>query len=295
MRNALIALCMLAWSLSTPAFAQLGINFSSPGVSIGINLPVYPQLVAVPGYPVYYAPQVNSNYFFYEGLYWVLEGDNWYESSWYNGPWYVVDRFDVPAYILRVPVRYYRHAPAYFQGWRADAPPRWGEHWGASWEQRRSGWDRWNRSSAPAPAPLPSYQRKYSGSNYPQFSQQATIQTRSYRYEPKDEVAQQHFRQQKAQVQSAPAQPAAQKQAAPRQQAAPRPQAEQLRNEQPRQAQPTRQPQEAQPPRPQQAPAAREQQAPRPQAQEREPQAKGQEKGQDKAQDRGKGRDKDRE
>lgn len=33
-------------------------------VSIGINLPIYPNLVVVPGYPVYYAPQLNANYFF---------------------------------------------------------------------------------------------------------------------------------------------------------------------------------------------------------------------------------------
>jgi len=50
-------------------------------ISIGINVPTYPHLVAVPGYPVYYAPALNANYFFYDGRYWVLEGDNWYVSS----------------------------------------------------------------------------------------------------------------------------------------------------------------------------------------------------------------------
>src|SRR5665647_3374880 len=59
-------------------------------VSIGINLPVYPELVVVPGYPVYYAPQLQENYFFYDGMYWVYQDDNWYESSWYNGPWWLV-------------------------------------------------------------------------------------------------------------------------------------------------------------------------------------------------------------
>jgi hypothetical protein len=34
----------------------------------------HPQLILVPGYPCYYAPQVNSNYFFYDGLYWVYAG-----------------------------------------------------------------------------------------------------------------------------------------------------------------------------------------------------------------------------
>ena len=185
-----------------PAMAQVGFSFNSPGISIGINLPAYPTLQRVPGYPVYYAPSVNTNYFFYDGLYWVYASDNWYASSWYNGPWHAVDRFYVPDYILRVPVRYYRHAPAYFHGWRADAAPHWGEHWGSSWAQKRYGWDRWNRSSAPAPAPLPTYQRQYSGSRYPQVTEQATIVTRTYRYEPKETVAQEHYKYQRQQVDS---------------------------------------------------------------------------------------------
>jgi len=273
MRRALITTWMLLCPL-TPAVAQLSINFSSPGVSIGINLPVYPQLQRVPGYPVYYAPSVNSNYFFYDGMYWVYQGDNWYASSWYNGPWRPVDPMYVPAYVLRVPVRYYRHAPAYFQGWRADAAPRWGDHWGHSWEQNRSGWDQWNRSSAPAPAPLPTYQQQYSGNRYPQPSQQAVIQTQSYRYQPKDPVAQQHFEQQRTQVRSAPQQQVQQPQQAPRQQAAPQQQPQQRTTQQH--------------PAPQ-AQVAHEQHAP----QEQEKGAQG--KGHDKGKEKDKGQEKDKE
>jgi len=197
MRHGLIGLCLMLCSLS-PAYAQLSIHYGTPGVSIGINLPVYPQLQRVPGYPVYYAPGVNSNYFFYDGMYWVYQGDNWYASSWYNGPWGHVDPGYVPAYLLRVPVRYYRQPPAYFRGWASNKPPRWGEHWGQSWEQNRSGWDRWDRRSAPAPAPLPTYQRQYSGNRYPQAQQQWNIQGQHYRYQPRDPVAQQHYQQQRA-------------------------------------------------------------------------------------------------
>ncbi len=222
MRRALIALSILLCS-ATAAVAQLSINFGLPGVNIAINLPVYPALQRIPGYPVYYAPSLSSNYFFYDGLYWVYDGDNWYASSWYNGPWHMVDRFDVPVYVLRVPVRYYRHAPAYFRGWSANSPPRWGEHWGQSWEQRRSGWDRWNRNVVPAPAPLPTYQRQYSGNRYPQPQQQATIQTQSYRFQPRDPVAQQNFQHQRTQVQAAPRQQPLQR---AQQQQAPRPQAQ---------------------------------------------------------------------
>ena len=278
MRYALIALWMLLCSL-TPAFAQVSINFALPGVHIGINLPVYPQLQRVPGYPVYYAPSVNSNYFFYDGMYWVYQGDSWYASSWYNGPWGIVDPMDVPLYVLRVPVRYYRHAPAYFQGWRANDPPRWGEHWGQSWVQRRSGWDQWNRRSAPAPAPLPSYQRQYSGTRYPQASRQAVIQNQNYRYQPSDAVAQQHFQNQRAQAQSARPQQAAPQQQMQQQvqQAVQQPQ--QAPRQRPQQAQ--QRPQQAQQPKPQQKGQSQ-------QAHEKTP--PGKEQGQEKD-NKGKGQD----
>ncbi len=193
MRNTLIAALILAGTIALPSTAAVS-------VSIGINLPAYPVLQRVPGYPVYYAPRLNSNYFFYDGLYWVYERDNWYASPWYNGPWDMVDRYEVPVYLLRVPVRYYRSAPVYFREWRADAPPHWGDHWGSSWEQRRSGWDRWDRRSVPSAAPLPVYQRQYSGDRYPDRSQQIVIHTQSYRYEPREVVVQQRYQQQRASV-----------------------------------------------------------------------------------------------
>jgi len=63
MRYLIVALAIF-FASALPARAQFSIDFSSPGVSIGINMPVYPQLVRIPGYPVYYDPYVNSNYFF---------------------------------------------------------------------------------------------------------------------------------------------------------------------------------------------------------------------------------------
>jgi hypothetical protein len=192
MRNMIIALWMLLCSM-TRADAQVSVEI---GVNIGINLPAYPELVLVPDYPVYYAPGADWNYFFYDGVYWVYLEDSWYASSWYNGPWQLVGPEDVPLFVLRVPVRYYRQPPAYFRGWVADAPPRWGEHWGRDWERRRGGWDRWDRRSAPPAAPLPVYQRAYSGDRYPRAAeQQHSIRSEKYRYQPREAVAQQHFQQ----------------------------------------------------------------------------------------------------
>jgi hypothetical protein len=180
----------------TSAVAQVSIGIGLPNVSIGINLPVYPRLARVPGYPVYYAPSVDSNYFFYDGMYWVYQGDNWYASSWYNGPWALVAPEVVPVYVLRVPVRYYRRPPVYFRGWRPDAPPRWGEHWGHDWERQRSGWDRWNRKAAPPPAPLPVYQKQYPGDRYPHAERQPTLHSQHYRYQPRDVTVRQAYQAQ---------------------------------------------------------------------------------------------------
>ena len=206
MRYPLIALTIALSTLfgmapAVEAQVSFGVNIGiAPGINIGINVPVYPRLVRVPGYPVYYNPRADSNYFFYDGLYWVFQGDDWYSSTWYNGPWSLTDRAYVPLFVLRIPVRYYRRPPQYFLNWRADAPPRWSERWGHEWEQQRRGWDRWDRSKAPKAAPLPSYQRNYSGERYPRAEQQQhELRSKNYRYQPREEVTRQHYQQQRQQ------------------------------------------------------------------------------------------------
>jgi hypothetical protein len=167
-------------------------------VSIGINLPVFPRLEVVPGYPVYYAPSVRANYFFYDGLYWVfnVEDGYWYSSSWYNGPWVFVEPVYVPQFILVIPYRYYRVRPRYWSGWANDAPPRWGQHWGAGWESIRRDCDRWDRSRTYRAAPLPLYQKKYARNRYPAPSQQVIIHNEQYHYQPQDD----HVRQQRTTI-----------------------------------------------------------------------------------------------
>ena len=181
----LVILCSAALA-PAPARAQVSIGIRLPGLSIGINQPTFPELVPVPGYPVYYAPDSPSNYFFYDGRYWVLQEDDWFCSSWYNGPWDRVRPEAVPVFLLRVPVRFYPRPPAYFRGGRGEDPPRWGEHWGPGWEGRRRGWDRWDRGAAPRPAPLPTYQREYAGPRYPRPEQQQELHQRNYDYQPRE-------------------------------------------------------------------------------------------------------------
>src|SRR6185437_16483347 len=77
MRYLLVALSLLLGA-AMPARAQVSLDIHLPGIDLGINAATYPQLVLIPGYPVYYDPRAASNYFFYDGLYWVYQADTWY-------------------------------------------------------------------------------------------------------------------------------------------------------------------------------------------------------------------------
>lgn len=180
MKKIRCALILLLALCSTPSYAdemRLGIELGLSG---------YPEMEVMPGYPVYYAPQLEANYYFYDGSYWLFQDENWYRSSWYDGPWELVDPEDVPDAILNIPVQYYPRPPMFFFGWLSYEVPHWGEHWGHDWERRRHAWKKWNHR-AHQPAPLPIYQREYSGDQYPrQAERQHELQRRHYRYQPRD-------------------------------------------------------------------------------------------------------------
>ena len=194
-RNLIIATSLVFLPLGILQ-AQVNFNIGTfvPGASLGIDMPTYPRMVQIPGNPVYYNPQLNANYFFYDGMYWLFKGDRWYSGSWYNGPWQNVGPNNVPLAMWRVPVRYYRQPPGYFRGWSGDKPPRWDDHWGPEWSQQRKGWDKWDKRSVPRVAPLPVYQRDYSRNHYPdRYETQNEIRSQHYRYQPHESVNQQNY------------------------------------------------------------------------------------------------------
>jgi len=115
MKRFLAALLLFAAS-ALPAAAQ---SYSD----IDVDLPAFPEMQPVPNSPVYWAPGVDSNYFFYDGLFWDFNHDMWHWSAWYNGPWAVADPVYVPTYVLWVPIYYYRKTPHYFRSWKPDRPP----------------------------------------------------------------------------------------------------------------------------------------------------------------------------
>jgi hypothetical protein len=73
---------------------------------------------------------------------------------------------------------------------------------------------------------LPSYQRQYAGERYPQAEQQHVLRSQNYRYQPRDVVVREHYRQQGAQSAFAPgSRPPPSQAAAPQVQQMPRSQA----------------------------------------------------------------------
>jgi hypothetical protein len=90
----------------------------SVGVNIGIPVPpppvviaTPPQVVIVPGSPVYYAPSVGFNLFVYHGRYYRFHEGHWFIATAHGGPWAFVARDKVPQPVLAVPVTYYKIPP----------------------------------------------------------------------------------------------------------------------------------------------------------------------------------------
>jgi hypothetical protein len=135
---------LLALAVTEPVHAQVDVN-------VGIQLPGPPTLRVIPGVPVYYAPRVHENIFFYAHQYWLFERGGWYVGHTWNGPWAGVGPERVPRPILSVPVRYYRAPPPHWKGGRHDAPPQWETHYGREWQEEahERGWrereEQWDR------------------------------------------------------------------------------------------------------------------------------------------------------
>lgn len=95
------------------------------GAYVSISIEIQPRLVVVPGVPVYYAPELPYNYFFYAGQYYVFINGVWYVGPTFRGPWVFLPLVSVPQPILVVPVEYYVVPVA---GWHRGGPPPWARH-----------------------------------------------------------------------------------------------------------------------------------------------------------------------
>ena len=122
MRRFLVAgLAALAVTSSASiAAAHVTVNLGPP---IVVQAP--PRLVVVPESPVFYAPDVEYNYFVYDHRHWVLRDGRWYVARTYRGPWTVVPVARVPSPVAAVPVAYYKVPPGHA---KKIAREEWREH-----------------------------------------------------------------------------------------------------------------------------------------------------------------------
>src|SRR5688572_2187601 len=77
----------MLWAAFTVAVQDVTPNMGlgTPPLSPVVLSP--PQLVAVPGSPVYHAPEVATDLFFYKGRYYTIANNVWSSAPAYEGPW----------------------------------------------------------------------------------------------------------------------------------------------------------------------------------------------------------------
>lgn len=116
---AILALVLARATSARGADVHIGINVGvPPPPPPAIVLPAPPALTIVPGSPVYYAPALPYDFFYYGGLYYVLHDGYWFSAGSTRGPWVAVSQLPRP--VLAVPARYYKVPPGH---WKRHGPP----------------------------------------------------------------------------------------------------------------------------------------------------------------------------
>src|SRR5262245_45890539 len=95
------------------AEVNVGINIGIPAPPPPVVIATPPQVVLVPGSPVYYAPAVGFNLFVYSGRYYRFHDGHWFIAASHGGPWTFVAPGKVPRPVLAVPVGYYKIPPGH--------------------------------------------------------------------------------------------------------------------------------------------------------------------------------------
>jgi hypothetical protein len=106
---------VLALAVVSPVAAdglRIGIDITPPPPP-RIVLTAPPQLVVVPGSPVFHAPGVSINFFAYGGRYYSFHEGAWFAATAYGGPWTTISVGRVPQPVLAVPVAYYKIPPGH--------------------------------------------------------------------------------------------------------------------------------------------------------------------------------------
>jgi len=195
MKKLLFGTIFLALVLVSPiqamARVDVGISISLPPLIV-FSAP--PEVIVIPGTYVYAVPDLDVDFFFYNGWWWRLWEGRWYRSRYYNRGWGYYN--DVPNFYFDIDPSwrgYYRNRNWYGQRWDYERIPsqRLQQNW-KSWKNAR----RWER------------QETWGVQNYqprPQQQRQELRQQRQQQYQQRPEV-QKHQQQSQRQVQKLQAQ-----------------------------------------------------------------------------------------
>jgi len=113
---------------SVAAADSVSIGVNTPSLSLGLHVGETPQMAPVHGLPVYHAPAVDHNYFFYGGHYYLFHQGVWFSSPRHNGPWSSLVIHQVPRPVLAVPVTYYKIPPGHAKKMRGgDEHGKWND------------------------------------------------------------------------------------------------------------------------------------------------------------------------
>jgi len=98
------------------AQVNIDINIGTPSLPPPpVVLVSPPRLVVIPQTPVFYAPDVPYNYFFYGKKYYVFHEGAWFAARSHQGPWQFIAVEKVPRPLLGVPVAYYKIPPGHLK------------------------------------------------------------------------------------------------------------------------------------------------------------------------------------
>jgi hypothetical protein len=107
----LIVVTMLLVFMGYPNRSMAGVN-----INIGINvppavvIPAPPAVVLIPGTYIYFIPDIEADFLFYQDYWYRPYKGRWYRARSYNGPWVYVVPARVPGVLLHLQPDF-RHIP----------------------------------------------------------------------------------------------------------------------------------------------------------------------------------------
>jgi hypothetical protein len=116
-------------AMGTAEGGDVNVNIGVPPVAAVVVAPppvmvARPQVVLVPGTPVFTAPNVEFNVFLFGGKYYSHHNDVWYVTPRPGAKWERVAVATVPVEVRGVPVKYYKVKPKHAKAWKHDDDDR---------------------------------------------------------------------------------------------------------------------------------------------------------------------------